>query len=210
MLILNQVSNGIIKNLSFYIGYGEYVYLFSRNKMVVTELFKLLKGTIKPDKGVINWVNHKNKPGHPQSDIGLVFKENILLPERNLQENLRYVMEIKGLDMTCSQIRIKRILEVVDLFYCRNIKPGELLPHQLLRANIALAILNYPSVLILEEPTHQLDQVNTQAIIHLLRDLNKLSMTIIILSSKNLLNNKGIRIINLKENVNPEKRGFYA
>lgn len=210
MLILNQVSNGIIKNLSFYIGYGEYVYLFSKDNQVITELFKLLRGTIKPESGVINWINNKGKPGHPKSDIGVVFKENILLPDRNLKENLQYIMEIKNLDMTCADTRIKRILEVVDLFYCRQKKPVDLLPHQLVRANIAQAILNYPSVLILEEPTRKLDQVNTQAIIHLLRELNKLSMTIILLSSKNLPTGKGIRTINLKENIDSRKRGFYA
>jgi len=210
VLIVQQVNKGIIKDLNFHINYGELAYLHSKNTRVIDELLKLLVGITAPESGIISWLHSREKPGCPDCDIGIVFKENILIPDRTLLENLYYVMGIKMLDMNYSQTRLKRILNVVDLLYCRKKRLQELLPHQQVRANIAQAILNYPSTIILNEPTYQLDQVNTQAIFSLLRELNKLSMTIILLSTKSLFGNKEIRFININQCLDSRKKGFYA
>lgn len=143
--------------------------------------------------------------------IACVFKNNILLTDRTLEENLEYIMRIKELDMKDCLTRIHRILDIVDLKQYADKRPFELLKHQIIRANIAQAIISYPPILVLEDIFSGLDEVNTQGIINLLKRLNRFSMTIVLLnSSSKIILGKEVRKINLISTHTEKKRGFYA
>ncbi|MFW6035142.1 MAG: ATP-binding cassette domain-containing protein [Halothermotrichaceae bacterium] len=211
MIIFNRVTKNEIKNLSFYVNPGDFIYIHNDSKKSIDTFFKLLNGTIKPTHGVIRFLSGGSYSTKvPRNKIGIVFNDNILLPDRTIEENLKFIMHIKKIDMKYHQNRIKRILEVVDIKKYLNEKPGNLLDHQLLRANIAQAIINYPPVLVLDNPTYKLDEVNTQSIYHLLKRLNHLSITIVLLSCKNnIIMDNDIRKININSN-SCRKKGSYA
>ncbi|MFW5981980.1 MAG: ATP-binding cassette domain-containing protein [Halanaerobiaceae bacterium] len=212
MLILNNISKGDIKDLSFYVSSGEMVCIIEENQNKLELLFNLMNGTEKAEKGVINYLD-KGRYSREilRNQVGYVFNENIMLNERTLFENLEYVMQIKEIDMFSYRSRIRRILEIVDLKYFTAKKAGQLLKHQVKRLNIAQAILNYPPVLILEDPTRDLDQVSSQGILKLLKRLNKFSMTIVLLSSdKKLITGKDVRVLRIDSNYNEKKKGYYV
>ncbi len=211
MIIFNKVTKNNIKELSIYIRSGEIVCIYDDSKKTKT-LFNLLNGIEQVEKGTIRYLDRGSYCIKPANDlIGFVFNKDILLPERTIRENLKYIMRIKGLEMSCCDTRIKRILEIVDLKKYYNQKTENLLPHQVVRANIAQAILNYPPVIILEDPLVNLDQVNSQGIIHLLKRLSKFSMTVVLLTNKkDLILGKEVRVLKINSTFSEKKKGYYA
>ncbi|MEJ6950261.1 ATP-binding cassette domain-containing protein [Natronospora cellulosivora (SeqCode)] len=212
MIILNNVSIGNIKDLSFYVSSGELLCINDQDQEKINHLFKVMSGERKPEQGVIKYLDKGvYKRDIDRKSLGFVFKENILLKDRTLFENLEYIMQIKDIDMFSYKSRIRRILEIVDLKESYNKKPEQLLKHQLKRVNIAQAILNYPPALILEDPTKGLDELNSLGIIRLLKRLNRFSMTVVLLSTdNNLLIGKDIRRLKINNSLNNKKKGSYA
>lgn len=212
MIIINKLCKNKIQNLSLYIRSGELVFVYDRKIANIQKLFHLFTGRIEAESGTIRYLengSYQNLTG--ENKIGYVYSKNILLPGRTIKENMQYIMFIKNLNLAYSESRIRRILKFVGLDNYQDARPDELLDHQLLRANIAAAIINYPPVLILHQPTSVLDQVNAQGILHLLYRLNTLSMTIMILSSdpRPVLGND-IRFIKLNQCSGKEKKDYYA
>ncbi len=213
MIIFNQVykeEKGVkLKNLTFNIKRGDFVFIYDQDRDTLELLRKLMSGAASPDRGIIRWLNGYNfSSSVVKGEIGVVFRENILLPSRSIEENLRFIMEVRGLSRDYFIPRVNKLLNMVDLLECRNSKPGELLLHQLIRANIAQAMLNYPAILILEDPTVGLDEVNSQAIFRLLEKVNALSITVLLLSSdRKLVHRNHKRLIKLERG---EMIEFYA
>ncbi|MFP4661968.1 MAG: ATP-binding cassette domain-containing protein [Halanaerobiales bacterium] len=212
MIIFNNVSKDNVEKLSLYIDAGEMVCINDNDREKLRTVFKLLNGTEKVEDGIIRYFDKGSYSNIPAKNLmGFVFNEDILIPERTIKENIKYIMRIKELDMSCLEIRLKRIAEIVDIKNEINKKPGELLTHQLMRANIAQAIINYPPVLVLEDPLIGLDEINSQGIIHLLKRLNKFSMTIVLLNSKkDLVLGNEVRIVSMNDTQSDRRKDYYA
>lgn len=212
MIIFNSVTKNGIKDFSLYISSGEMVCINDKDSKTISLLFNLISGEEMPDSGAIRFLSKGSYSTKiPENTVAFVFKKNILLANRSLEENLKYIMRVKELDMRDCSVRIRRILDIVDLKYCSSKKPADLLKHQLIRANIAQAIINYPPILVLEDILLGLDEVNSQGIIHLLKRLNKFSMTIVLLSSSSkIVVGKEVRKIKLLDMYSEKKEGFYA
>jgi len=212
MIIFNKVTKKNIKKFSLYISSGEMVCIYDNDSKKTKCLFNILNGTEQVEKGMVRYLDRGSYCNNPTNGlIGFVFNEDILLPERTIKENLKYIMRIKELDMSCCDTRIRRILDIVDLKRYHNQKTKELLPHQVVRANIAQAILDYPPIIILENPLANLDQVNSQGIIRLLKRLNKFSMTVVLLSNNNdLILGKEVRLLKINSTFSEKKKGYYA
>ncbi|QTL97005.1 ATP-binding cassette domain-containing protein [Iocasia frigidifontis] len=212
MLIFNQVSKNGICDLSFYIRSGEFAYIYYQESRDIETLFNLIMGNARPDDGVIRWLNNDSLIKPFPIEKRVVYQENILLPDRTVIENMRYIMQIRGFSSKYINNRARRVLNILELDKLFDKKPGELMKHQLIRANIAQAILDFPTVVIVENPTIMLDDVNAQGIIHLLKGINSLSLTIIFLSSdQRLIPGDGVKVIGpvLTSKQNREK-GSYA
>lgn len=213
MLVFNQVYHQNIANLSFMIKRGEFVYLYHPEQGLLDSIQKLICLEKKPEHGLVNWLNRKDLSSQSlKEDLGLVYPEDILLPKRTLLENFCFIMEARGLERGFFKTRIKRVINLSGLDrYCQN-RPGELPLYILKRANIAAALLHYPSTLLLIDPTSEIDQVNSQAIIRLLRAINQDKITVIMLSSDhNLVLGKQPRKIKLTaDRTGTQKEGYYA
>lgn len=116
--------------------------------------------------------------------LGIVYRDNILLKDRNLKENLKFILNIKNPPVFSRYRRINKILNIVDLDYCTELNPEELNSHQLIRANLAQALLSIPDILILEDPFYKLDELNHRSLVKALKNIvNKLSITILLLTT---------------------------
>ncbi|ACL70386.1 ATP-binding cassette domain-containing protein [Halothermothrix orenii] len=216
MIIFNQVFKKVkdtqIENLSFNINHGDFVLIKANNDRILKLLRDLLTGKVAPDKGMIRWFNSSYySTSVKRENLGVVYKDNILLPRRTLLENLRYIMTVKGVSPKFVKPRIKKLLQIVDIYDKSNLTPDELLDHQLVRANVAQALVNYPSMLLLEDPTRDLDEVNAKGITHLMEDINRLSTTIIWLTSDNIIMDNRKKLIDINNGkINIPGKGSYA
>lgn len=201
--VYKEVNGDIVlRDINFNIKKDEFAFIYNENENVLVALRKLLCNKEKPDRGFVRLFNKvKNNIELYNYRIGIVYKENILLNNRNLKENLKFVLTVKGLSYNYYRNRIKRVLKIVDLETESLKLPSSLLPHQLKRANIAQALLAYPSLIILENPTYNLDEVNSRGIYNLLKEINNMGITIVLLTSDDSLipGSKNRRVVNLKE-----------
>jgi cell division transport system ATP-binding protein len=133
--------------------------------------------------------------------IGTVFQDFRLLPQKTAYENVAFAMEAAGdLKRRLPQM-CPHVLELVDLGEKMNNFPDELSGGEQQRVAIARAIVNQPDVIIADEPTGNLDPVNTFEVVQILKKINDLGTTIILTT-----HNKGV-IDSLKKRVITLDRG---
>ena len=207
MILFSNVSSKLdndifLENISFKINRNEFVFIYDKNRKSLTALRRLLSGSEKPQEGLIRVMN-KYQPSSEilNTELGTVYRENILLPDRSIRQNYDFILGFMGRKRQYNEIRNKKVFAIVGLNKCSNLLPADLLPHQLVRANIGQSLLIHPSVVIFDDATAGLDEVNSQAIFHLMEKVNRLGITIIFLSSdrKMISRNKNKRVIYLKE-----------
>ncbi len=211
MLVFDQVSKGSLRNISFQIKSDEFVILYNDDIAKIELICNLITGKQKPESGLISFLNYENiYDPLIRRYLGLVYKDNILLPERTIKQNMLYFFDIKGLYSLKPEMRIKEILDFVNLKNYLDRKPLELLPHEKVRANIAQALLGCTRLLVLENPTDKVDEVNTRSLFNLLTKISKSGITVFVLTSdcKLLLPGRKKKLIVLKEEelVLTEKR----
>ena len=206
MILFSNVSRKVSKNInlcniSFKINRNEFVFIYDENKKSLSLLRELLCGSLKPTEGLIRIMNYKSTPDIFNKEIGVVFRDNILLPGRSLNQNYKFILDFMGEDRNYKEIRCDKILDIVGLKSCGDLFPKDLLYHQLVRANIGQSLLLHPSFVVIEDSTLKLDEVNSQAIYHLLEKINRLGITVVFLCSdqRMISRNKNKRVIYLKE-----------
>ncbi|PJE64536.1 MAG: cell division ATP-binding protein FtsE [Candidatus Ryanbacteria bacterium CG10_big_fil_rev_8_21_14_0_10_43_42] len=145
--------------------------------------------------------------------IGTVFQDFRLLPHKTAYENIAFAMEAAGQPDDAIHSDVPQVLELVGLLDKVENFPHELSGGEKQRVAIARAIINRPDVVIADEPTGNLDPLNTWEIIKLLAKINELG-TIVLLATHNrdIINALGKRVITLEKGhvVRDEKRGRYV
>ncbi|MFW5999540.1 MAG: ATP-binding cassette domain-containing protein [Halanaerobiaceae bacterium] len=205
MLLFNRVSKSIgsravFENLSFNIRCGEFVYIYNRAADNLRILCRLLGGHLEPDSGIIELLNHRYAGGNENEEVGTVFRENILLSERTVQENLEFILDVRLAPRIYYKYRLTKLYSLLGLEYCREKTPKELLPHELKKANIAQALLFRPSILILEEPMEGLDEVNSRAIFHIIEKINSRMVTVLVLTTDyDLVKDSSRRVLRIED-----------
>ncbi len=176
----------VLQDVSFTIAQGEFVYCVGRVGTGKSSLIKTMNAEIPLGSGtgsVAGFPLHALKPRDIpmlRRKLGVVFQDFRLLFDRNVKENLEFVLKATGWKQPKSiQERIRRVLEMVDKE--KNIVK---MPHRLSggeqqRVVIARAILNDPSVILADEPTGNLDPESSEQILFLLQELNRAGKTIV-------------------------------
>ena len=131
--------------------------------------------------------------------IGSIFQDFRLLPNKTIFENVAFVMEAASRADEEIQADVPHVLELVGLQNKIWNFPDELSGGARQRAAIARAIVNQPELLLADEPTGNLDPVNTHEIIELLRKINELGTTVILTThNKGVIDNLGRRVVTLE------------
>ncbi len=115
--------------------------------------------------------------------VSMIFQQFNLLMQRTVGENVRYPLEIAGLTRREADKRVMELLEIVGLQDRAKAYPAQLSGGQRQRVAIARALASQPEVLLSDEATSALDPMTTQAILNLLKDINRrLGITVILIT----------------------------
>ena len=184
---LHQRDYEVFNNISLAINSGEFIYLIGETGGGKSSLLKAFYGEIKASSGKITVCDmNLNKITTDEIPIlrrklGIVFQDFQLLTDRNIFNNLSFVLESTGWTNKKRIIsRINQVLESVHLSGVKEKMPHELSGGEQQRASIARALLNTPEIILADEPTGNLDPIKSEKIIELLKEINAKGTTIII------------------------------
>ncbi len=173
-----KTGTNALYDINLSVDQGEFIYIIGPTGSGKSTLIRLLNGEIVPTKGEVKVVgidvgNLKNKqvPIY-RRNIGVVFQDYKLLPQKTVAENVAYALEVINLKKSMIRKRVADVLEVVGLADKANSFPRELSGGQQQRVAIARAIANRPKVLIADEPTGNLDPAKSDEIMALLEKIH--------------------------------------
>lgn len=200
---LFQMDHQVFSNISLSINKGEFLYLIGETGSGKSSLLKALFGEIKSSAGNItvstfnlNTISTKEIP-LLRRKLGIVFQDFQLLTDRNVFDNLEFVLKATGWsDKTKIADRIDEVLDSVHLTGIKEKMPFELSGGEQQRAAIARALLNHPEIILADEPTGNLDPKKSEKIIELLKEINAKGTTVLIATHDYAMIQKyGARII---------------
>lgn len=211
MLYFDKVSkmyqNGIpvLDDISLAINKGELVSIVGHSGAGKTTLIKLLLAEESPTKGVVSFHSdnihklHGDKMTNFRRKIGVVFQDFRLIPHKTAYENVAFAMEAAGRHDDEIAEDVPHVLDLVDLKDKMHQFPHELSGGEQQRVAIARAIVNRPEIIIADEPTGNLDPVNTYDIVEILKKINDLGTTVILTThNKGIVDTLGKRVISME------------
>lgn len=207
-----------IKDVSFKIDYGEFVFIIGESGAGKSTLIKLLLKEIDPDKGqiILDGLEISNITGRQipkiRRKIGVVFQDFRLLENKTVYQNVKYVMDIMGASGVRIKRRVPEVLDMVNLLDKADAFPNQLSGGEQQRVSIARAIVNSPRVLIADEPTGNLDPVTAREIMEMLVKINaKGTIVLMVTHAKDIVDDMKKRVIHLSNGliVRDEEGGVY-
>lgn len=175
-----------LRDVSFSIEQGEFVFLIGESGAGKSTLFKLLTREVRPTSGQVlldgcdlTRLKERHVP-LLRRKIGVVFQDFRLLDSRTVGENVAFAMEIIGKSPKEIRLRVPLVLTAVGLRDKMDASPRELSGGERQRVCIARALVNQPEFIIADEPTGDLDPVNGEAIMALLNRINVQNKTTVI------------------------------
>jgi cell division transport system ATP-binding protein len=175
-----RLETKVLKSITLNVSVGEFVYLIGKTGVGKSSFLKALYGELevngyKAEVAEYNLLNLKYKDVPKlRRNLGIVFQEINLLPDRNVFDNLSFVLKsINWNDAKKIENKILEVLYHVNLMDKVISMPYQLSGGEQQRIAIARALLNNPALIIADEPTGNLDPESADEIIVLLRKLNK-------------------------------------
>jgi len=198
---------------------GEFVSIVGHSGAGKTTLLKLLFAEEHPTAGsvffgpnaIADLLPHELTKVRRQ--MGTVFQDFRLLPTKNVYENIAFAMEVAGKSDDEIKADVPYVLELVDLGDKMWSFPKELSGGEQQRVAIARAIVNQPDVLIADEPTGNLDPINTYEVVQILKKINDLGTTVLLTThNRGVVDSVGRRVITMDQGrvVRDDPSGKYA
>ena len=191
MIYFNNVSKIsraaiALDDVSFTVEAGEFVSIVGHSGAGKTTLTKMILAEENPSEGTVFFesidVNRvKNKDlTNLRRRIGVVFQDYKLLSNKTAYENIAFAMEAVGKTEEEISSDVPHVLELVDLGHRLSHFPNQMSGGEQQRLAIARAIINQPELIIADEPTGNLDPVNTHEIVQILKKINDFGTTVIL------------------------------
>jgi len=209
----------ILEDISLTIDQGEMVSIVGHSGAGKTTLVKLLLAEEKPTSGKVSFhsddisnLKEKEKTEYRRK-IGVVFQDFRLLPNKTAYENIAFAMQAAGKTDEEIQEDVPHVLELVDLPDKHNHFPHQLSGGEQQRVAIARAIVNRPEVIIADEPTGNLDPLNTYDIVQILKKINDLGTTVILTThNKGVVDSLGRRVVTMDNGriIRDQKSGKFS
>ncbi|MGH7607503.1 MAG: cell division ATP-binding protein FtsE [Gemmatimonadales bacterium] len=195
-----------LKDVSFHIGKGEFVFLTGHSGAGKSTVLKLIYADERPTAGEVRVSGHGINDMRPR-DIpllrrrrGIEYQDFRLLEDRTAAENVAFALEVTGARQSSIAARVMRVLTQVGLAAKAQAYPRELSGGEQQRVAIARALVNEPTVFLADEPTGNLDERATRGVFQLLRDINA-SGTAVVMATHDLdiVRQAPFRVIELQE-----------
>ena len=198
---------------------GEFVFLVGPSGSGKSTFLHLLTKEETPEAGKI-WVAGKDldslshwKVPYLRRNIGCVFQDFRLLPNKTVYENVAFALEVIGRPRHVVRSQVPQILDLVGLGKKTDNYPDELSGGEQQRVSIARAFVNRPLILLADEPTGNLDPTTTEGIMRLLDRINRTGTTVVMAThDQQIVDSMRRRVIELDRGsiVRDQSRGVYA
>ncbi len=208
-----------LDDVSFFIDKGEFVFLVGPSGAGKSTLTKLIikEETANSGEIIVNGLKldelPKNKIPYLRRNIGMVFQDFRLLPNKTVYENVAFAMQVIGASRSEIRRNVPNVLSLVGLSHKARMKPGQLSGGEQQRVSLARALVNKPPVIIADEPTGNLDPDTACEIMQLLTDINKRGTTMIVAThAKNFVDEMHMRVLAIEDGklVRDEEEGVYG
>ncbi|MFY9176707.1 MAG: cell division ATP-binding protein FtsE [Caldicoprobacterales bacterium] len=208
-----------LSNVNFTINSGEFVFLVGASGAGKTTAVKLILREILPTQGeiIVNGRDitklKKKEIPYYRRNLGVVFQDFRLLPDKTVYENVAFAMEIVEARERDIRRQVPSVLSMVGLASKAESYPHQLSGGEQQRATLARAIVNNPSILIADEPTGNLDPDTAMDIMRLINMINHRGTTVIMAThASEIVDAMKKRVITFKKGivVRDEEKGGYA
>lgn len=199
VVVLSQVNiyqsgNLVLSNVNLEVSKGEFVYLVGKTGTGKSSLLKTLYGDLTLTEGSGRVVSHDLKQvtwktvPFLRRDLGVVFQDFQLLTDRNVHDNLKFVLKATGWkDESMMEAKINDVLEKVGLKSKGFKMPYEMSGGEQQRVDVARALLNSPKLILADEPTGNLDPETSDEIMQLLFNICRDYGTAIVMATHDYL-----------------------
>jgi len=199
-----STSSVALRDVSLHIKAGEFVSVIGQSGSGKTTLTKLLiaeenatKGKIKIGDWEITDIKANEIP-FLRRQIGMIFQDYKLLPQKTVFENVAFALEVSGERNKRITHVVPQLLEIVGLSDRGNRYPYQLSGGEQQRVAIARSLAHRPKIIVADEPTGNLDTINTEEIIQILKKINEFGTTILLLThNREVVNTLRRRVITL-------------
>lgn len=206
-----------VHNANFKIEKGEFAFLIGNSGSGKSTLIKMIMKEEEPTSGKII-INGKDtthlKPSkipYLRRDMGIVFQDFRLLPDKTVYENVAFAMHVVRATPKHIRRQVPMVLAQVGLSNKAKVYPNELSGGEQQRVALARAIVNNPSMLIADEPTGNLDPNTAWDIMGLLNDINLRGTTVVVAThAKEIVDKMNKRVIRVDHgNIIRDEKGGY-
>ena len=207
-----------LEGASFVIEKGEFVFLVGPSGSGKSTMVRLLLKELEPTSGRIVVGGRdlgrlrRSKVPQLRRNIGCVFQDFKLLPNRTTVENVAYALKVQGEGRNAIRRKVPEVLGLVGLSHKMNSYPDELSGGEQQRVSIARAFVNHPPLVLADEPTGNLDPETPVGIMQLLYRINRAGTTVVMAThDREMVDKMRKRVIALDNGVvvRDERRGAY-
>jgi cell division transport system ATP-binding protein len=207
-----------LDGVSFRIDKGEFVFVVGASGSGKSTIIRLLLKEIEPTDGRIIVGGReltrlkRSKVPLLRRNLGCVFQDFKLLPNRTAAENVAYALKVQGQPISEIRKKVPEVMNMVGLAHKMHSKPDELSGGEQQRVSIARAVVNQPPLLICDEPTGNLDPDTSVGIMQLLYTINRSGTTILMVThDREMVDKMRRRVIALDKGklARDERRGGY-
>ena len=208
-----------LRDVSFVIEKGEFVFIVGASGSGKSTIIRLLLKELEPTSGRILVGGRdlgrlkRSKVPMLRRNVGCVFQDFKLLPNRTAAENVAYALKVQGDRPESIRKKVPEALSLVGLSHKATSLPDELSGGEQQRVSIARAFVNHPPLLVCDEPTGNLDPDTSVGIMQLLYRINRAGTTILMVThDREMVDKMRRRVIALDDGrlARDERRGGYA
>jgi cell division transport system ATP-binding protein len=207
-----------LQNVNVHIRPGEFVSIVGQSGTGKTTFAKMLIAEERPSKGQIvigGWDISTIKPSEVpllRRQIGVVFQDFKLLPRKTVYENVAFALEVCGAQSKKIHAVVPQALKIVGLTGKADRYPKQMSGGEQQRVVIARSLVHRPKIIVADEPTGNLDSLNTREIIDLLKKINEFGTTVVLVThNRDVVNELRRRVITIDRGmiVSDQEEGRY-